>query len=653
MSLFFEKVKECKNNLMVYLRRPDAKIEELQKEYPSCVFETLKTFNDDDCYTIIKNVDREKYYIHTHDITSIIDEITVVDPEWATRLNECIDLRIRTNTCNCVTIVIYSKLKSEFQNLHLYINNVVYTLQNIEKFLPDWILRVYIDVSIFDNLNDMKYNSQYKICYNIYNQMLEKLYAHPQCEMYITMCKSYVEETKNLDLTRYYRFLSMCDDTVNICASREADQIMLGIDCYNLKYLERSNNLCFFYILQNQLSLMYEKKDNDNNLYRTTSYVPPFHHPYSPYVIVDLYEQLNVSDRKRIAHLSAGLVTTKFKFKDDYFKVQINIKNFSIIETHAIHKSRNHDELSLFLLFSNIQNCNTFIHDGNIVFINALIKMRYMGYIQVKDDPIIEQPNVNDISALISEYSVNKEILLKYSKLIYFDIYSTYNTFLKSVKGIRAIDPTSVKGNFQQILNDLTDLFISNLSDMSSKLSGISGGICKYAATRRDRPPELSEFPELVVLNPILIKYKLSLNDVSCFLIYIRLIQILLFCWNINDYKSRLPDGYLNYMFSNIFTSFRSNNQCERDCSYTICNFELLNNLFDVHFIKIFNEKCETNLTPVAIPVGIPVAISRAEYLSRFPVPAVTGSDEYQKKYLKYKNKYLKLKKNNISLFNK
>jgi hypothetical protein len=124
----------------------------------------------------------------------------------------------------------------------MYLANIVRTVGNVKKYLPKWIVRLYIDPSVFNGL--AKYldldSDNSEIIRNVFGEPLPKAYPYiskaleclfkaENVEMYTYFC-----DNMNTDFVRSYRFLPMIDPSVSAYAVREADGVVTVMDCNNL-----------------------------------------------------------------------------------------------------------------------------------------------------------------------------------------------------------------------------------------------------------------------------------------------------------------------------------------------------------------------------------------------------------------------------------
>jgi len=219
------------------------------------------------CYNLYKKKNK-KYYIHTCNPEQYIASM---DENIRYKFNSI----TRENCCNCISIVLYTNFSNEssitdLKRTHIvldqYFTSMVYSLTNVTKHLPNFIIRYYLDSSIFNFIsillsqNLSNFNKFKKIITN-----LSTIIAAENSEVYILSCPSIHNNFKAN--YRTYRFLPLFDESVNIFISREADGYVSISDCHNIALFSDSNKLALFYnIINNNYSF------NFNNLFNFICY---------------------------------------------------------------------------------------------------------------------------------------------------------------------------------------------------------------------------------------------------------------------------------------------------------------------------------------------------------------------------------------------
>ena len=215
------------------------------------------TYNDVDvCRRVVKSADRS-FYKHTYDPTSwvvpLLQENTGLNEE---QIRSILNLERKENCCNCITIVLYST--GDIQKLYSYLYSMKKSLDTVSNELDDFIVRFYLDRSVFKVFKQKKFgrNAFYREeSFNILKYMIH----HPRSEIVMYFCRD-IDDTKKGTIRRF-RFLPMIEDDVNILISREADGFVSYEDCHNIRLFARDT--------EHRIGMIYDFIDsNDQNNFR-------------------------------------------------------------------------------------------------------------------------------------------------------------------------------------------------------------------------------------------------------------------------------------------------------------------------------------------------------------------------------------------------
>jgi hypothetical protein len=254
-----EDLKECNRYFEEYIN--EMKEEKLENpEFGKC---------------IILNKKREDKYIHTYNVDNIIKKITDLSDKlpkgYCKNFLETFDVEPRTKCCNCISVVLYSNMNNF--GFSKYLPNILISLQNIQTYLPNWILRLYLDRSVFELIYNIEHpdgpDGAKISCekYNLgceYRKMLNHIFNHANCEVYLSLCSNIYDDGFNMVSLRSQRYHGFIDPTVNINASRETDGFISVFDCHNLKRLETSDVICHMYPFNGYLGFNYLYAYDDN-----------------------------------------------------------------------------------------------------------------------------------------------------------------------------------------------------------------------------------------------------------------------------------------------------------------------------------------------------------------------------------------------------
>jgi hypothetical protein len=162
----------------------------LQGPYDS-LNDTSKFDIKDKCFLVSKK--REDLYTHRYD--PVWFEELIKDSENKKELNEIFDITPKDKCCNCISFVLYLKDDSQ-EYLEKCLKGMLQSVLNIEEKLPDFVIRFYLDSSIFYLLKSMteKFNS--KLFGFILT--LQNIINSPNSEIFIYFCEKIVSGEKKI-----------------------------------------------------------------------------------------------------------------------------------------------------------------------------------------------------------------------------------------------------------------------------------------------------------------------------------------------------------------------------------------------------------------------------------------------------------------------
>jgi len=251
----------------------------------ACINNLFINYDEKKCFVLSKLANQEVYYIHTYNPSNI---------EIPEDMKNHFNLNLRKHCCNCISIVLYNTistieirrleqlekftklqdntneltdiydyLNNNHEALHKYLTTMVCSLKIVSSHLKDFIIRYYLDSSIFTLISILLKEtdlSKYKYLKSILSK-LSYLINAPNSEIYILSCPSIPDYFKQN--YRTYRFLPLFDETVNVFISREADGYVSISDCHNIKIFSKSNKMALFYnILMNTYNFDSDYKFN-------------------------------------------------------------------------------------------------------------------------------------------------------------------------------------------------------------------------------------------------------------------------------------------------------------------------------------------------------------------------------------------------------
>ena len=248
---------------------------------------------------VLRNNKKEKYYIHTYDPSYLLHKLKTEFQHSDEILYKFDDQR-KENCCNVISISLYLK-NCNTENIDKYISSIHRTVLNVKHNLKDWLVRVYLDTSVYNcliNKGDIQFS-----------QLFLNIVHSENVEIYTIECPSIICDEIPIAKTRTFRFLPLIDEEVNIAIIREADGIVSNLDCHNIKIYSKLQNKLFYLPL-------YSFNDNINT-YRFTS--------YSEWLILYklAFEQQFFLNNQNLYDLLAGGFGIKLKLKKEYYLFKI------------------------------------------------------------------------------------------------------------------------------------------------------------------------------------------------------------------------------------------------------------------------------------------------------------------------------------------
>jgi len=354
---------DCKNKYIDILQN----INNLSDFIPICDeilnFETMDDVNKytydntDICYTVLKRANADMYK-HTYDINDWFIPLAESMNINRIMIDEIFDLERRENCCNVISIVLYSKnihnSNKNMYNLNNYLYSMKKSLDNVANCLPDFIVRFYLDKSVFETIYKTYSESNLSDLTKLYLEksftILKYIINHPKSEIFIYFCRDIMNHTIELEKVRSFRLLPMTETDVNISISREADGFVSYMDCYNIKQFSKSDThkMGLFYQYEddytgaNFLYEFFERKPNSNEVSHYSKWLNLYEQVKSIYnfkqgninkdcgcIENNIFDHIKYNSMKKkyekiqLLDILAGLFGIKFKFKKTYFNSTI------------------------------------------------------------------------------------------------------------------------------------------------------------------------------------------------------------------------------------------------------------------------------------------------------------------------------------------
>jgi hypothetical protein len=262
-----------------------------------------------DIECVLMNTKKEEYYIHTYDARPIIrklrEELHVSD-EVLSKFD--LPEIPRTNCCNAISITLYFN-KCDFGTMDKYLSSIYRTVKNVNKRLPDWLVRLYFDKTVYECIDKKEIIKEDSDIFKKFKEIIKS----PNVEIYTYNCQNFYNDGKVTAKIRSLRFLTLIDPTVNICAIREADGYITNLECHNLNIFSRQNDRLFYLPwLTDHIDLF---KLRGENVY----YYPLFSYQawLKTYKMTFAYDYFK--ENQNMYDLLAGMFTTKLKIKSEFY----------------------------------------------------------------------------------------------------------------------------------------------------------------------------------------------------------------------------------------------------------------------------------------------------------------------------------------------
>lgn len=364
-----------------------------------------------------------KYYTFTYDPTNVINnikktfnELNKKNMDLNTNINidnqndDIFDQNITNNCCNVISISLYA-LNS---NIAKYIFSIAKTINNVKREMPDWLVRVYLDDSVFCQIKSFK-NTDDELEKIIYEKF-QFIYNSDNVEIYIYNCPNVTKD--ELYMNRTFRFFPFLEKDVNICICRDADGIVSRMDCHNIKVFAKSDKLFFLPLIAfkrqilvspyskwiKSYSLYFAKKNYKYTDYHCANYDLlaggfginlRINYEYYKYSFLQVNEYMETHDNFKITFDECLL----FQMFNKYIGLYVNKNRFFDIIV-------NEEDKDMGMLIEIIDN-NLLFADANINYIE-LNSDQYYNLINFPCDLLLSSSeHLNEITKFTNKISKN------------------------------------------------------------------------------------------------------------------------------------------------------------------------------------------------------------------------------------------------------
>lgn len=296
------------------------------------------------------NTKKTSYYIHTYDPTKMLTMLRLQKFNIDDMVLDKFVSEIHYNCCNVISISLYFT-KCADDTMEKYLYSIYRSIKNVERNLPDWIVRVYLDISVYECINEKEKSS-------LIRQTFMEIINNRNVEVYTYNCSSFNDKTISIARTRTLRFLPLSDNDVNLCVIREADGVVSNLDCHNIKIFAMSDDKLFY--LPNIID-HYRLIDDEY----TSSVFGSYSKWLRYYKLIFEYDYF--LNHQNICDLLAGIFSVKLKLKRDYYLLNVQILSDKI--NNFLLKINNNDkELHQLTILMNSFISTQFESDNDVTY---------------------------------------------------------------------------------------------------------------------------------------------------------------------------------------------------------------------------------------------------------------------------------------------
>lgn len=361
--------------LKTLLNECDYKFENL--EYIDNIYKN--DFSESKCIMIKKKCDKDTYYKFTYNGENLISKINNIREDSKLekiQKDDLYDMSTRDKCCNCISISLYASMLLGETKISDFFDSIVRTIENVKIGLPDWIVRIVLDISVYNFINEMNTKSIYteeevmtnKEMYDKFRKLNDEETSLNESEIYkykvklldivknnkktrkhyeqmqnkshpfkiddyikkkIKTCMNFINIADNTELyvvlcddktqispkMRIMRYMPLYSGDTNIVAIREADGIVTLQDCYNLSIFAKNDDLIYQIYLEPVQAIKY--LDENKGSLRTYS---KWYSIYKSAIASDFFK-----DNWTYFDILAGTVAFKLCLKKDSFIERVKV----------------------------------------------------------------------------------------------------------------------------------------------------------------------------------------------------------------------------------------------------------------------------------------------------------------------------------------
>jgi len=622
---------------------------------------------------------RKEFYTHTYEPSILIRNLEsytdpfldpVIKSNYIEQIVSMINLERRENCCNCFSFVLYLKdidsierderlLAIRINKLNMYFYSLNISIHNINNCLPDFIARIYIDISVFTVINyALKYfnpidtNPLYPFTSDSIHQkiidikaILDFFISNQRVEIYTYVCSN------REDLT-ILRYIPLYEENVNVKVMREADGYVSYIDCINIRQMIKQNKFMFTY---NTLSS--DPKDgiinrmSDINISNTIEY---FNTPYSVWLYYYKQSTPFYKNTLRLFDILAGLNAFTIQIKRDvFFRHYGHTNNFRTVHNYIIDVIKNMSEKDNITQLINLLSSDTKI---SVEIIDSI-------FIKKDTDYDLIKYNINNLISIqeiywyeVSQGTLNRESILPLVPSYTIPINIGELQFeVIDIRTIVELNSNLFTYSLDEIFllslfKNISYIYVGNTANISiiNRRSFVMQRLLIYEVYH------LLNFQENILLKSLIKFYFNSIGYITKSY-ELEFISKENYLDNIMKIETKIKEIYPTIDYNSIITFYKEipkiyPNQIALTHYMILVDRLFISDIADNNFINfviklkdklnscnsstLMNMVCESIQNQIYIYKPFPEIV----YLNFIPV------ELFRKKYLKYKQKYLQLK---------
>ena len=163
-------------------------------------------------------------------------------------LSEHFNFANRNNCCKVISYSLFTSVAQVKTAVDVYIKHLAYNIQKAQEFLPEYLIRIYTDFSLFTYVPEGRSVDAPEVkLHERLSKFLKMVSDAPNVELYVLECPDAMENNtliyKQQQNVRTFRFFSLLDPEVAISVIRDADSLLTEEECDYIKLWERGKDI--------------------------------------------------------------------------------------------------------------------------------------------------------------------------------------------------------------------------------------------------------------------------------------------------------------------------------------------------------------------------------------------------------------------------